>query len=69
MHSFFKRHPAWTIGVARILSSLVVSSQSGAQAAADEVPRQKRTVESDPQRNVPEIPVDFSMAKSSTQLS
>jgi hypothetical protein len=34
MHSFFKRHPAWAVGVAGILSSLVVSSQSGAQVLA-----------------------------------
>jgi hypothetical protein len=34
MHSSFKRHPAWPIGVAAILSSLVVSTQSGAQVVA-----------------------------------
>ena len=34
MHSFFKRHPAWAGGVAGLLSSLVVSSQSGAQVVA-----------------------------------
>ncbi len=34
MHSFLKRHPAWAGGVAGLLSSLVVSSQSGAQVVA-----------------------------------
>jgi poly(3-hydroxybutyrate) depolymerase len=34
MHSFFKRHPAWAIAVAGILSSLVISSQSAAQVVA-----------------------------------